>query len=278
MRRRASPNSSDQLQLDFDAAPEPRRGLTPAEFLQALRQRRVNSVQEVRFKQNRARIITLGRDGRTLHIHACFQDAPDEVLDAVVGFLKAGRRTHAFRDAIAALRAFWTAKGQSGGWAVEEDESIIDGVRRLPSSGTRAQAEFLAMAYARFNARHFGGRLPFDFPIRISDKMASRFGHMRYHTMNDGTRIVLEIGINQNLFAQGREVDLLDTLLHEMTHVEAWLSYGHRAHGAQWKRIARRVGCEPRACSTKALRRRRRDAGPLTHVPHVSWLHQLGAA
>jgi hypothetical protein len=148
-------------------------------------------------------------------------------------------------------------------------------VRRLPSAGTPEQLAFLREGYARFNLVHFGGRLPEDFPIRISQRMASRFGHMRYHVTRGGQRVVLELAVNQVLFQRGNEANLLDTLLHEMTHVEAWLEHAHKAHGAVWMRIARRVGCEPRACSSQIIRRRRRGAPPLERVPDRSWLPSL---
>jgi hypothetical protein len=270
MPRKAPP--AIQLQLDFDAVVEPRRVYSPDAFLRALKQRRVTHITEVRFKDNRQRIITLARDGCTLHIHECFREATDEVLQAIVTFLKAGRRSQAYHDAINALRDFWSAKAES---AIEEDAKILAAVHAQTSSGTREQRAFIEEAYARLNAMHFGNALPIDFPIRISDRMASRFGHMRYHTLRDSTRIVLEIGINHSLFARGQEANLIDTLLHEMTHVEAWLVHGHKAHGAAWKRIARRVGCEARACSKKVILRRRRNAAPLDRVPARSWLPQL---
>jgi hypothetical protein len=273
-RMRCAP-SSLQLQLDFAAPPAPIRLLSPEDFLRALHSRRARSLQRVRFKNNRAQIITLSRDGQTLHIHACFREADEDALDAVSVFLSAGRRSAAYRDALHALREFWSARGDTGAWSDEDDARVIDATRRLPSSGTPQQEAFLRDAYMRFNAIHFDSRLPLNFPMRISDRMASRFGHMRYHTMRTGERIVLEIAVNLNLFAPGNEPNLLDTLLHEMTHVEAWLLHGHRAHGATWRRIARRVGCEPRACSARIIRRRRRGLPPLVRVPDAAWLPAL---
>ncbi len=269
-----------QLSLEFEPAPPPVRALSPELFLHALRRRHAR-VRAVRFKQNRTRIIALSKDGSTLHVHACFREAPDEVLNAIAVFLKAGRRTIGYRDAIQIMRDYWTAHGENNGWLHEDDASVVDSVRRLPSAGTAEQLSFLREAYARFNLIHFSGRLPEDFPIRISHRMASRFGHMRYHTTRGGQRIALELAVNQVLFQRGNEANLLDTLLHEMTHVEAWLEYGHKSHGAVWMRIARRVGCEARACSAKIIRRRRRGAPPLERVPDRSWLPtmpQFGAA
>ncbi len=267
-----SPPNSVQLQLDFTAPPAPARVLTAEQFLLALRQRRIRRVQRVRFKENRARIITLGRDGATLHVHACFAAADDSVIDAVAIFLKADRRTTAYRDAIRRMRDFWTARGVAEGWALEEDVAIINGVRSLACTGSFEQQSFLRESFVRYNVIHFASVLPHDFPIRISDRMASRFGHMRYHTLQTGQRIVLELAVNQHLFSAGNESYLMDTLLHEMTHVEAWLRHAHRSHGPVWRRIARRVGCDPHACCTKVIRRPRRGSSPPTRVPDRSWL------
>src|SRR5262245_43607115 len=268
---RLSPQSV-QLLLDLNAPSAPVRMLTPEQFLLALRARRIRRIQRVLFKNNRARIITLGRDGATLHVHACFARADDSVIDAVATFLKADRRTTVYRDAVRKMREFWTARGVAEGWAIEEDHAVIKDVQTLSCTGSPEQRAFLRESFFRYNHIHFSGGLPHDFPIRISDRMASRFGHMRYHTMQTGQRIVLELAVNQNLFSIGNESFLMDTLLHEMTHVEAWLQYAHRSHGTVWRRIACRVGCDPRASCTKAIRRRRRGSAPLTRAPDHSWL------
>jgi len=270
------PRRFEQLTLDLEAPPPPARVLSPDAFVQALRERRVRYVERVRYKHNHTRIIALSRDGVTLHVHVCFQEAPDEVLDAVAVFLKAGRRSEAYRTSIQRLREFWTQQGMAGGWAVEEsDAAIMESVRSLRCVGTSEQVAFLQHLYHRYNLLHFAGRLPERVRIRISDRMASRFGHMRYHTCRSGERVVLEIAINVALFLPGNESNLLDTMLHEMTHVEAWLFHGDRGHGRVWRSIARRVGCEARACSAKIIRRRRRGAPPITRVPSLAILPPL---
>ena len=269
------PRRTVQLVLDFEALPLT-RVLSPDAFVRALRARRVRGIERVVFKNNRTRIITLGRDGVTLHLHACFSESPDSVLDAIAMFLRAGRRSTAYRSAIATLRDFWTDKGQAGGWAAEEDDAaIIRGVRRLPCVGTPEQIAFLRQLYRRYNAIHFNGVLPDGIRLRVSDRMASRFGHMRYHTCNTGERLALEIAVNVSLFLPGNDTNLLDTMLHEMTHVEAWLEHGDRGHGRVWRSVARRVGCEPRACSAKSIRRRRRGSAPITRVPSIALLPPL---
>jgi hypothetical protein len=272
MRSRPLPTSV-QLALDFSAA-QPGCARTADAFLFALRLRRAR-LDAVRFKKNRTHIIALGKDGRTLHLHSCFASAPDHVLDAIGMFLKASRRSPVYRAAIRQLREYWQRQGEQGGWLVEEDAAVLEAVRRLSSSGTHEQRAFLREAYARYNLIHFDARLPEDFPIRLSEQMTSRFGHMRYHVTRAGERIVLELAINQNLFLPGNEPNLLDTLLHEMTHVEAWLFHGHRGHGPAWKRIARRVGCEAVACSSRIIRRQRRGAPPNERVPDRAWLPAL---
>src|SRR5262245_11663448 len=106
--------SAVQLTLDFAALPT-LRTLTSEQFIRELRERRAR-LKYVRFKENRSRIIALGKDGCTLHIHSCFRNAPDEVLDAVAVFLKAGRRSGALRTAINELREFWQRQGENTGW------------------------------------------------------------------------------------------------------------------------------------------------------------------
>jgi len=250
--------------------------LSAEAFVAQLVLRRVRYVGCVRFKNNRNRIISLGADGSTLHIHSCFRESPDSVLDAVATFLKAGRRSQAYREAIEVLREYCIERGRAGGWAAEADDAeVIASARRLPCCGTPQQLAFLRELYRRLNAVHFEAGLPAYIHLRVSDRMASRFGHMRYHTLRGGERVALEIALNHNLFLQGNERNLVDTMLHEMTHVEAWLEHGHRAHGAVWRRIARRVGCEPRACSGRLIRRRRKGGPPITRVPDLTWLPPL---
>src|SRR5690606_14322713 len=119
----------------------------------------------------------------------------------------------------------------------------------------------------RLNAERFGARLPADLPLRLSRRMTRRLGHVRWHRRADGTRIVVELALNPDLFLVGNEAQLRDTLLHEMAHVEAWLEHGSAGHDAVWRRIARRVGCEPRACTRARIRRRARGAPPPARVP-----------
>ncbi|HEX7118596.1 MAG TPA: SprT family zinc-dependent metalloprotease [Longimicrobiales bacterium] len=254
------------------AAPESGAGAarTPptdpaAAIVAALRSHGVSGIGRIRFKENRTRLLAVSRDGRTLHIHVAFRDAPAEVLGAVAAFLSARRGTRRSAEAVARIRDW--ARGRVPAAVGAEPGRPRAEPRPGPCCATPAQRRFLAEQYARLNADRFGGRLPSDLPLRLSRRMTRRLGHVRWHRREDGTRVVVELALNPDLMLDGNEAQLRDTLLHEMAHVEAWLEHGHPGHGAPWKRIARRVGCEPRACTRAVLRRRRRGAPPPTRVP-----------
>jgi len=225
----------------------------------------VRRIRAVRLKHNRSRLLSVSRDGTTLHAHIAFGDAPEEVLDAVAAFLTARRGSAAHAEAVAAIRAWGrlalpTGPGGQGARPIAEP-------RPGPCCGTPEQRRFLEAEYRRLNAERFGGRLPADLPLRLSRRMTRRLGHVRWHRGADGTRTVVELALNPDLFLAGNEAQLRDTLLHEMAHVEAWLEHGSSGHDAVWKRIARRVGCEPRACTRAPVRRRTPGARPTARVP-----------
>jgi hypothetical protein len=266
-------NRALQLQLDFTARPAL---LSSEDFRRALARRGCRRVTTVLFKKNRGRIISLAKDGETLHIHACFQEAGDDIMNAVVTFLRAGQRSYAYREAIRAMRDFFDAHASKyvALTGEEEDHRVERDVQRLPCVGTPAQRQFLRDVYGRFNQLHFAGSLPGTVRIRLSDRMKSRLGHVRYHTTTAGERVVLELALNIHLLLPGNEAVLMDTVLHEMTHIEAWLSRGERGHGRDWKHIANRVGCEATACSTQPIKRRRKKI-PVTEVPSGYFLPQL---
>ena len=51
------------------------------------------------------------------------------------------------------------------------------------------------------------------------------------------------------------EVDVEDTILHEIAHALSWIRHGEtgRGHGILWKRICVEIGAVPRACSKYKL-------------------------
>ena len=210
-------------------------------ILTALRARG-SAIRRVRYRTNRSVLLSVSRDGRTLNSHACFRDAPPEIVAAVVDALTARRGTRARRDALRALREW---EGTRGG---------LERARRLKPRRARKvngrEVRPLRELFRRFNAERFDGRLP-DIPLRVSRRMTRSLGTIRYGRGDgDGaaaTRTVAEIAISAPLLEPGNRAVLEDTLLHEMAHAEAWLLHGHRGHGRIWRRVARRVGCRPRA-------------------------------
>ena len=159
-----------QLQLDFAAQQAPR--FTPDSMLRVLARRGCRRLEDVRFKNNRGRIISLSKDGRTLHVHVCFQDADEELLNAIVTFLKAGRRSYAYRESIRVMRDYFDAHGQKYATVTpeEEDHRLRRDMERLPCVGTADQRAFIREAFARYNAGLFNSRLP-AVKLRFSDRM-----------------------------------------------------------------------------------------------------------
>jgi hypothetical protein len=255
-RRRARP-PADQYQLALPLA-----WLTESEFIEAMRVRGVNGIRRVRYRPNRTRLISLSADGRSINLHDCFRVANDLVLDAIASFLIVPEGSVQQRTAIGVMRAW--SEGQSPA------EPVMTRRSTPPSVGTREQSAFLRALYRHLNRERFAGRLPDDVPIRLSQRMQRRFGHVEYR-QGRGARAIVEIGLNVDLLIGGNERPLLDTMLHEMAHVEAWIVHAHRGHGEEWERIAQRVGCEVNALSHTRIRRRRRSSD-VTHVPDLDAL------
>ena len=248
--RRPRNGASDQ-QLSLALA-----WLTEAEFLRELRLRGVSFITEIHFRPNRSRLISLSADRRRLNLHECFRASPKRVLDAVAAFATAPSRARGFREAVERMREWH--EGQVAEHGLGEP---------LANCGTKKQVEYLDRVYRQLNHSHFDTRLPDILPIRLSDRMSRRFGHVSYAQTSRGERRVAELALNIDLLLPGNERALVDTLLHEMAHIEAWLMHGHREHGVLWRDIARRVGCEAKACTRMRLRRRKAGVGPVTDVP-----------
>jgi hypothetical protein len=256
-----SPRPQRKPRADESQLALPLAWLGEDEFLRALRARGVDGVLRVRFRPNRTRLISLSADSASLNLHECFRSAPDPVIDAIAAFLRAGHGSREQRAAVRAMRGF--SEGQL-------PEAAEPPLRIRARAGTGPQRDFLAEAYRRLNAHLFEGRLPEDLPLRWSDRMARRYGHVEYRHVNGQAPCISELALNVDLMLPGNERHLLDTLVHEMAHVEAWVLHGQRGHGPIWRRIARRAGCEVRALSHVRIRRRR-DADP-GHVPDLGRL------
>lgn len=233
-------------------------------FADAMHERGAVAIRRVRFKPNRSRMISLSSDRRSLNIHECFRAASSDILDAVAVFIRAPARSPDYRDAVQRMRAWWDGQVRI------DRHGAMNGLRPRACCATREQRGFLARTYARLNTTRFGGLLPDGIAIRLSNRMSRRFGHVYYGVERGGDRLIEEIALNVDLMIEGNERHLLDTLLHEMAHAEAWLLHGHREHGEAWRTVALRVGCEPRACSMVRIRRRRGAHTPVTRVPRLA--------
>lgn len=248
--RATAPDGQLSLQLAW---------LSEDDLLRELRTRGVTEVTRVRFKANRSRLISLSADRTSLNLHDCFRSAPADVIDAVATFARSLRESPAYRRSIERMRAWHGAQIEGS----DRDVEVVG-----PCCATDPQRGYLAGLYRHLNHSHFTGTLPDLLPVRLSDRMSRRLGHVSYTSVR-GERAVLEIALNVDLMLETNEQALFDTLLHEMAHAEAWLTHGHRGHGGVWRGIAKRVGCEARACSDMHIRRRRRNTD-LTRVPEAS--------
>jgi hypothetical protein len=233
--------------------------LSQQDVLRELRARGVDDVRSVHFRANRSSLISISADRGRLNLHECFRAGGPDLLDAIAAFARARRDSPSYRQAIGRMRRWHAAQVDGGG--------AEDGPRPPPACcGTPAQLQALGHWYRQLNRSHFSGWLPELLPVRLSDRMRRRLGHVQYGGRGE-QRTVAEIALNVDLLLPGNEHALRDTLLHEMAHAEAWLRHSQRGHGRIWQRIAARVGCDARACSAMRFRRRRRGTPPTDAVP-----------
>lgn len=214
-----------------------------------------STVRAVRYRANRAVLLSLSRDGRTLNSHVCFRLAPPEVAEAVAVFITAPRGSARAARALDRLR----------NW--EGTRRGLEAARRARPRGRRTSTDGpdtapLRRLFDRLNAARFGSSLP-AIPLRVSGRMTRTLGTVGYgpDRVGGGPRKVREIAIAVDLLLPGNRAILEDTMLHEMAHAEAWLRHGHRGHGAVWRRIAERVGCTPRATCRARIERKSRRRG-----------------
>lgn len=189
---------------------------------------------------------SLTRDATVLNVHEAYSRAPDYVLDAFARIAVAVRRSTGYRAATRTVRD-WPGVEEGLREAYETHRRTSGRTRaRVPCVGSEAERERLRALYVYFNTHRFDGQLPSDLPLRLSDRMKSRLGHVAPRE-KDGVRRIDELAINRRLLRVGNEVVLHETLLHEMAHVAAYLIDGEAGHGPNWRRWAQRVGCAPTA-------------------------------
>lgn len=228
--------------------------VSPEDPILARLEARDSPIEAVRYRANRTVLLSVSRDGRTLNSHACFRDAPTDIAEAVATAVTERRDSSLRRRALRRLREW---EGTRRGL-----EAARRGKPKRRRSVNGRETEPLRALFRRLNREQFGGKLP-EIPLRVSRRMTRSLGTIRYGSgsvgdpaasadRDDGrskeaSRAVAEIVISADLLRPTNRAALKDTMLHEMAHAEAWLRHGRSGHGAIWRRIARRVGCRPRA-------------------------------
>lgn len=241
--------------------------LDPDQTLRELHRRGATRLQRVRFRDNRRTLWSLTQGGRSLNLHEGYRQASPELLDALAIVARAPRgtspRARQARSQVRAAVEPLLTRGTSG--------SSRAGAG--PDCATPEQQAFLRALVAFWNERLFEGRLPADLPIRLSSRMRSTLGwvapsHSPVTGREDPARVVTDLAFNADLMRRPNDVLLNQVAIHELAHVEAWLLHGEPGHGAQWKAVARRVGCVPRA-RPPGFRLHRRPPGspPSRRVP-----------
>ncbi len=224
---RQAEDLAPQLSLDLDIAPEAalpdrlfRLGLAPG--------------TDVTLTKNRT-VLVSHHPRYGLRLHAGYAWAPDDVLAAILTFL---RRRVPKQERLAARRRFL---------AFPVDRHVPP--RAPVRQGPRAVAPEHEMIIGRLvrlheilNARHFSNTLG-TIPIRLSDKMSTRLGEFRAD--HDGKPV--EITLSRRHVRRDGWPAATETLLHEMVHQWQCETGLPLDHGATFRRKAREVGIRPNA-------------------------------
>jgi hypothetical protein len=205
----------------------------PEDLESRLRRLGLTEVDEVRTHANRTVMLSLRR--RVLRIHRGYAHAPDQVLVAIVRFLRRGARRDTRRAAEQEFLAFPVHRH------VQPAPRRADGER--PRPGDAALLERLRECHRQLNLRHFAGALG-EIPIRLSGRMRRRLGEL-VADLETGRPVAIVLGRRHLRRDPWSEVE--HTLLHEMVH--QWQAEEGRTldHGRDFRSKAREVGIVARA-------------------------------
>ena len=225
------PRDTAQLELGFS----PEAPKDAVQLLARLRQLGMKRIERCRLTRNRNVMVSFGAG--ELRVHDGYLTAPDAVLRAIVAFVEG--RTRADRRAaqrVIVQHPVLTTKPRSRTEQTHDDDVQI--------------AEQLSSWHARYNLRHFDGRLK-TVAVRVSRRMKSRLGHYTAGTPGGDSA---EIAISRAHVKKHGWPEALHTLLHEMVH--QWQDESHLSidHGAAFRAKSREVGIEPCARRTLAGR------------------------
>lgn len=173
--------------------------------------------------------------GKIFRVHEGYAQAPDEVLRAIVRFVTPGTRREQRRSAREVFLAFPVER-----YAPRPERPA--GAPRL-RPGDQAMLDRLRLLHGELNRRHFGGELG-PITLRLSSRMRRRLGEIR---LERGSNRPVHIALSRRHLRRDRWEQVTETMLHEMVH--QWQAESGRPvdHGAEFRRVAARVGIEPRA-------------------------------
>ncbi|MEO5818242.1 MAG: SprT-like domain-containing protein [Gemmatimonadaceae bacterium] len=205
------------------------------ELLARLRALGLKRISRVQLTRNRNVMVSFG--GGVMRVHEGYLAAPDPVLRAIVSFVEG--RTRA--DRRAAQRIIVTHP-------IVTRAPTMRRVRTHSDDG--GMVEQLTEWHARYNVRHFHGRLK-PVAMRVSRRMKSRLGH--YSAAIAGGDVA-EIAISHTHIRRHGWPEALHTLLHEMVH--QWQDETGRSidHGSTFRAKCREVGIAPYARRVLATR------------------------
>ncbi|MFI5257923.1 MAG: SprT-like domain-containing protein [Gemmatimonadales bacterium] len=220
-----------QLELGFNGATPHDAG----ELLGRLQALGLRRITRCRLTRNRNVMVSFGAG--ELRVHEGYLGAPERVHEAIVAFVEG--RSRAERRAAQRLIVAYPIRVARPAARRERTHEEDLGV-----------AEQLRSWHARYNTRHFHGRLK-GVEIRVSRRMKSRLGHYTAATPGGETA---EIAISRAHLRRHGWNEVLHTLLHEMVH--QWQDETSRTidHGATFRAKAREVGIAPYARRVLATR------------------------
>jgi hypothetical protein len=174
-------------------------------------------------------MASVARGGAELRLNHAFASAPEAVIvAAAILFSSRDRRVrNAARETV---RRFITAIPAAG--------SPRQPRRRHVPAHDRPHLERLRAEFARANAEYFDATLP-AVPLYLSGQMRRRNGHFSPQP--------LEIVISRRLCIHGMPGEAELTLRHEMIHLWQHATGRPVDHGAEFRRMARRLDVHPRA-------------------------------
>ena len=204
------------------------------ELLQRLRALGLTRVSAVRLTKNRRTMVSF--NARELRVHEGYRDAPNDVLEAIVGFVEARTWTTRAR-----------ARAKLLSFPIATDTSIRRRRREMHPDDARL-SERLTECHARLNQEHFAGTLH-AIQVRVSRRMRARLGHYCPATKAGDPP---EIAISRRHLRRHGWEDAVHTLLHEMVH--QWQDENGHAidHGRRFRAKAREVGIAPSARRVEA--------------------------